>query len=63
MNGNIQEEAGLPDGFVHLLYGSGSKLGEIFVSDPRIAKFTFTGSQLEQLENWLKKTLVLEVFP
>lgn len=49
----ILKEAGLPDGFVHLLYGSGSKLGDIFVSDPRIAKFTFTGSPA--VGKWLKE--------
>lgn len=37
-------EAGLPAGAINLVVGSGSTVGEWLVSDPRVAKVTFTGS-------------------
>lgn len=40
----ILEEAGLPPGAINLVVGSGSTVGEWLVSDPRVAKVTFTGS-------------------
>ncbi|WP_432797444.1 aldehyde dehydrogenase family protein [Poriferisphaera sp. WC338] len=40
----IMEKAGLPNGVLNLVHGSGSKIGTPLVSDPRIAKVTFTGS-------------------
>lgn len=38
------EAAGLPPGAINLINGSGSKVGEWLVRDPRIQKITFTGS-------------------
>lgn len=38
------EQAGLPAGAVNLVHGDGSKVGPPLVSDPRVAKITFTGS-------------------
>lgn len=40
----ILEEAGLPPGGLNLVIGKGETVGERLVSDPRIAKITFTGS-------------------
>lgn len=40
----ILADAGLPAGAVNLVVGSGSTVGEQLVSDPRVAKVTFTGS-------------------
>ncbi len=40
----ILADAGLPPGAVNLVVGSGSTVGEMLVSDPRVAKVTFTGS-------------------
>jgi acyl-CoA reductase-like NAD-dependent aldehyde dehydrogenase len=40
----ILEEAGAPAGAVNLVTGSGSSVGEWLVTDPRVAKVTFTGS-------------------
>jgi len=40
----ILEEAGLPPGAINLVNGPGSTLGKWLVSDPRVAKVTFTGS-------------------
>ena len=41
---DVLTEAGLPKGHVNLLYGSGSELGDLLLSDQRISKYTFTGS-------------------
>jgi len=38
------EEAGLPNGALNVVLGRGSRIGEPLVSDPRIAKVSFTGS-------------------
>jgi acyl-CoA reductase-like NAD-dependent aldehyde dehydrogenase len=38
------EAAGLPPGAINLINGSGSKVGEALVRDPRIQKISFTGS-------------------
>ncbi len=38
------EAAGLPPGAINLINGSGSKVGDALVRDPRIQKITFTGS-------------------
>jgi len=38
------KDAGLPDGYVNLVYGSGSTVGEWLLEDERIGKYTFTGS-------------------
>jgi acyl-CoA reductase-like NAD-dependent aldehyde dehydrogenase len=37
-------EAGLPEGAINLVVGPGSTVGEWLVTDPRVAKITFTGS-------------------
>ncbi|MEA4908290.1 MAG: aldehyde dehydrogenase family protein, partial [Anaerolineaceae bacterium] len=37
-------EAGLPDGAINLVVGPGGTVGEWLVTDPRVAKVTFTGS-------------------
>jgi len=37
-------EAGLPAGAINLVVGSGSTVGEWLITDPRVAKITFTGS-------------------
>ena len=37
-------EAGLPAGAINLVVGSGSSVGEWLVTDPRVAKVSFTGS-------------------
>ena len=38
------EDAGLPAGAMNLVVGSGGTVGEWMVTDPRVAKITFTGS-------------------
>lgn len=38
-------EAGVPQGYLHLLVGPGSKVGEWLIEDPRIDYYSFTGSQ------------------
>jgi acyl-CoA reductase-like NAD-dependent aldehyde dehydrogenase len=40
----ILQEAGLPQGGINLVVGSGGTVGEWLVTDPRVAKVTFTGS-------------------
>ncbi len=40
----ILMEAGMPPGAVNLVVGPGATVGEWLVSDPRVAKVTFTGS-------------------
>ena len=40
----ILEAAGLPAGAFNLVVGSGGTVGEWLVTDPRVAKITFTGS-------------------
>jgi len=40
----ILSEAGLPGGAINLVIGSGGTVGEWLVTDPRVAKITFTGS-------------------
>ncbi|PES95260.1 aldehyde dehydrogenase [Priestia megaterium] len=49
----ILREAGLPDGYVNLLFGSGREMGEYFTKNNKIAKFTFTGSPA--VGRWLKE--------
>jgi acyl-CoA reductase-like NAD-dependent aldehyde dehydrogenase len=60
----ILEEAGLPPGALNLVVGSGGTVGEWLVSDPRVAKVTFTGSppvgrRITQLAGIKKITLEL----
>jgi acyl-CoA reductase-like NAD-dependent aldehyde dehydrogenase len=40
----ILEQSGLPPGGINLVVGPGSTVGEWLVTDPRVAKVTFTGS-------------------
>ncbi len=40
------KEAGLPDGVLQVITGSGSVLGDALVSDPRVRKVSFTGSTI-----------------
>lgn len=40
----VLEEAGLPRGAVNLVVGPGGTVGEWLVTDPRVAKVSFTGS-------------------
>ncbi|MDR7397340.1 MAG: aldehyde dehydrogenase family protein [Armatimonadota bacterium] len=40
----VLEEAGLPAGALNLVVGPGSTVGEWLVTDPRVAKVSFTGS-------------------
>lgn len=40
----ILEAAGLPEGAVNLLHGTGAAVGDLLVRDPRVDKVTFTGS-------------------
>lgn len=38
-------EAGLPEGALSVLPGPGAEVGDVLVSDPRVAKVSFTGSR------------------
>lgn len=40
----VLEEAGAPPGAINLVVGPGKTVGEWLVTDPRVAKITFTGS-------------------
>lgn len=40
----ILQEAGVPDGVVNLVFGSGSEVGETMLADPRVNLISFTGS-------------------
>lgn len=40
----ILEEAGLPKGYINIITGSGSEVGEWLLDEPKIAMYTFTGS-------------------
>ncbi|MCS7185012.1 MAG: aldehyde dehydrogenase family protein [bacterium] len=40
----IFEEAGLPEGVLNLVIGSGSEVGDVLIEDERIKAVTFTGS-------------------
>jgi acyl-CoA reductase-like NAD-dependent aldehyde dehydrogenase len=42
--GEIMMEAGLPDGALNVIIGSGSTVGNWLVTDPRVSMITFTGS-------------------
>lgn len=41
---NALVEAGIPDGVVNIVYGSGGKVGEALINHPDICGITFTGS-------------------
>lgn len=58
------DEAGLPKGALNVVLGRGSKIGEPLVSDPRVAKVSFTGSvpiglQIKKWAGLKKMTLEL----
>ncbi len=60
----VLEEAGLPPGAINLVVGPGGTVGEWLVTDPRVAKVTFTGSaavgeRITQLAGIKKVTLEL----
>lgn len=40
----LEAEAGLPPGWLNVLVGPASEIGDVFVDDPRVAMITFTGS-------------------
>jgi acyl-CoA reductase-like NAD-dependent aldehyde dehydrogenase len=40
----VLSQAGLPEGAINLVVGSGGTVGEWLVTDPRVAKISFTGS-------------------
>ncbi|MBB3360232.1 MULTISPECIES: NAD-dependent succinate-semialdehyde dehydrogenase [unclassified Novosphingobium] len=40
----LAQEAGLPDGLLSVVTGQAKPIGEVLTGDPRVAKFTFTGS-------------------
>lgn len=40
----ILEEAGLPSGYLNLVIGGGSEVGDLLLNDERISFYTFTGS-------------------
>lgn len=40
----LAQEAGLPDGLLSVVTGQAKPIGEVLTTDPRVAKFTFTGS-------------------
>ncbi|MDB5084208.1 MAG: aldehyde dehydrogenase, partial [Bacilli bacterium] len=42
--GELLQQAGLPDGFLNVVIGSGSTVGEWLAQDERIRLYTFTGS-------------------
>jgi len=44
--GEIMTEAGLPDGALNIVIGSGGTVGNWLVTDPRVSMITFTGSPL-----------------
>lgn len=42
--GVLAQEAGVPDGVLNIITGPPEPIGAVLTEDPRIAKFTFTGS-------------------
>ncbi len=40
----LEQEAGLPDGWLNVLVGPASEIGDVLVADERVAMITFTGS-------------------
>lgn len=42
--GRIMMEAGLPPGYLNIIFGPGNTVGEWLLADPRFALYTFTGS-------------------
>jgi 1-pyrroline-5-carboxylate dehydrogenase len=46
------QEAGLPDGVINLVYGSGAQIGEAALASPELAGIHFTGSTAVFHEMW-----------
>jgi acyl-CoA reductase-like NAD-dependent aldehyde dehydrogenase len=42
--GELETEAGLPPGWLNVVAGSASEIGDVLVEDPRVRLITFTGS-------------------
>ncbi len=42
--GEIMTKAGLPPGYLNIVFGAGGTVGEWLLADPRFALYTFTGS-------------------
>lgn len=42
--GEVMLEAGLPPGYLNIIFGAGKTVGEWLLADPRFALYTFTGS-------------------
>src|SRR4030067_486217 len=42
--GKIMMEAGLPPGYLNIVFGPGNTVGEWLLADPRFALYRFTGS-------------------
>lgn len=42
--GEVAQEAGLPDGVLNILHGTGAAAGDALVRDPRVSRISFTGS-------------------
>jgi acyl-CoA reductase-like NAD-dependent aldehyde dehydrogenase len=40
----LEQEAGLPDGWINVLVGPAAAIGDVLVADPRVKLITFTGS-------------------
>ena len=40
----LEQEAGLPDGWLNVLVGPAAEIGDVLVADERVAMITFTGS-------------------
>ncbi|MCR5880673.1 NAD-dependent succinate-semialdehyde dehydrogenase [Phenylobacterium sp. J367] len=40
----LAEEAGLPEGVLNIVMGDAPEIGDVLTTDPRVRKFTFTGS-------------------
>ncbi len=40
----LAQEAGIPDGVFNVVTGDAAPIGEVLTTDPRVRKFTFTGS-------------------
>ncbi|MBM7551208.1 aldehyde dehydrogenase family protein [Thalassobacillus pellis] len=58
------QEAGLPDGFLNVIVGSGSEVGQQMMEDKRINAYTFTGSAeigLKLKQNTGLNKLILEL--
>ena len=40
----LMDEAGLPAGWLNVVVGSSSEIGDVLIDDERVAALTFTGS-------------------